>query len=142
MLYNSLTKDATRSMIAIIYVWFLRIMAVLSLTAALIYWAQLTGISNGGKLRFDVLETHWRILKTVLSVILPAAGLGLWMTQPWGIVLWLAAMSIELAAFGIWTDLFEPRPMVVITHGAAISVLCILTVALFIEKRRMRTFGF
>lgn len=116
-------------------------MAVLSLVAALLNWAQLTGMTSNGELRFDVLEPHWRMLKTVMAVILPAAGLGLWMTQSWGVVLWIFAMMLEILAYGVWTELFEPRPMTVLTHSIVIVFLAVISFGLLIEKRRVQRIG-
>lgn len=135
------SNGTQRTFIASLYIWFLRVMAALCLAAALLNWAQLTGITQNGELRFDNLDTHWRMLKTVLAVILPAAGLGLWMTQSWGVVLWLFSMGLELMAYGVWTDLFEPRPMTLITHSIAIAFLLVLSIGLFTERRRMQRIG-
>jgi hypothetical protein len=142
VLHTMQTNGSKRTFIVSLYVWFLRTMAVLCLIAALMNWAQLTGITQNGNLRFDMLDTHWRMLKTVLAVILPAAGLGLWMTQSWGVVLWLFAMCLELLAFGVWTELFEPRSMTVLTHSVAILFWALLSAGIFIEKRRQQRAGF
>lgn len=136
MLEELQMRDRPQTVLATSYCWFLRVLAVVCLVSALIYWAQLLGISANGQWRFDVVEPRWRIVSTVLAIILPAAGLGLWLTQAWGVVLWLIAISIEIAIFGIWSDLYMERPNLVIRHAASFGIFLVIGASLFFQKRK------
>lgn len=135
MLDSKQMQERSKTFIYFLYVWFLRIMAFLCLVSGLVYWSQLVGLSGEGSLRFDLLEPHWRVLSTVLAVILPSAALGLWTTQAWGVVLWVIALLIEIAAFGAWSYLYGAKPMLVFGHILSLGFLAILALFLLFEKR-------
>jgi len=136
MLEELQMRDRPQTALAILYCWFLRVLGCICLVSALIYWAQLLGISADGQWRFDIVAPRWRIVWTVLAIILPAAGLGLWLTQAWGVVLWLIAISIEIAVFGIWSDRYMERSTLVTGHTVSIGIFVVISVSLFFQKRR------
>lgn len=136
MLEELQMRDRPQTLLATVFRWFLRLLAAICLVSALIYWSQLLGISANGQLRFDIVEPRWRIVSTVLAIILPAAGLGLWLTQAWGVVLWLIAIAIEIAVFGIWSDLYDERPSLVMRHTVLFVIFVVIGVSLLVQKRR------
>lgn len=136
MLEELQMRDRPRTALATLHCWFLRVLAAICIVSAIVYWAQLLGITADGAWRFDTVAPHWRIVSTALAIILPAAGLGLWLTQAWGVVLWLIAIGIEIAVFGIWSDIYMERPTLVMRHGFSVWLLLILTTMLFFQKRR------
>ena len=122
----------------IAFVWFLRLMAVVSMISGISYWAQLTGLSAADLPRFDELPVHWQVPWVVLAVLLPCASMGLWMLTSWGIVLWVAASLLEIAVYGVWSDSYISRPSVVFGHVAALTVLAAILVALGLQHYRNR----
>src|SRR6202165_1640659 len=87
-------------------VFFLRIMAVVSVAKGLYHWAQVTGFVGGEEEAFEkqpmALETgtvHFAVIELVAAV-------GLWLATPWGAVVWLTTVVsmavIELMFPGIY----------------------------------------
>ncbi|MDZ7823706.1 MAG: DUF6163 family protein [Ahrensia sp.] len=139
MLEELKLKDHSSTVLRSIYVWFLRIMAVFSMVAGLTYWSQLVGIANEGTLRFDLVAQNWRVLSSLLAVILPAAALGLWLNQAWGVLLWVVAALMEIAAYGIWSDVYVAKPAVVIVHAVSLTFLAVVLFVLFLQRRKHHT---
>ncbi|WP_306118604.1 MULTISPECIES: DUF6163 family protein [unclassified Roseitalea] len=115
---------------------FLRVMAIVALGSALLYWAQLTGIYGEPDLRFDRLSPHGRVLFATLAVLMPAAALGLWLVARWGVVIWVMGLVAEIAAYGIWVEQFPPRPWVAGVNAIALLVLLLLGGALLVARYR------
>lgn len=136
MLQELQMRDAQQTTLAISYCWFLRAMGAICLVSAIIYWTQLLGISGDGQWRFDIVVPRWRIVLTILAIILPAAGLGLWLTQAWGVVLWVVALGIEVSIYGIWSELYLERPNLVSWHIVSFLVYIVLASAYFVQKHR------
>ncbi len=124
------------SMLASVYCWFLRLMAAICIVSALVYWSQLLGITGDNQWRFDAVAPRWRIVSTVLAIVLPAAGLGLWLTQAWGIVLWIIAVGVEIAVFGVWSEQYLARPTLVTVHGLSLGVFVVIATLRFFQKRK------
>src|SRR3546814_2031876 len=87
------------SLASILFVVFLRIVAVACLWLGLTYWAMLVGYSLGGNGRFDLLSLPWRVAASSLAVLFPVASLGLWLAVSWGPVLWAIAAIGPLAMY-------------------------------------------
>jgi len=113
----------------------LRLLAVVSLIAGLLYWARLVGIAGDGAFRFDLLAPHVRILYTAQAVIAPAAALGLWLTARWGVVLWVVATTAEIVAHGPLSDAFPARPGVALVGLVCLVVLALVAIATLLERR-------
>lgn len=105
---------------------FMRIVALVFLVLALQAWMRVTGLSAEGRFRFDVIDDHWRLVSSVMCVLLPVAALGLWAGQAWGAVLWIAAASLTIATHGLLPDLFGRADFLIGFH-----VLGLLTMAGF-----------
>jgi len=76
---------------------FLRAMAVLSLAKGLYHWAIICGINAPFPSGFDSYSTPYQITTIFFAVIDLVAGVGLWLTAPWGAVVWLTSI-ISMAA--------------------------------------------
>ena len=71
---------------------FLRAMAAFSLAKGLYHWAVICGLNAPGPSGFDSHETPYQIATVYFAIIDPVAGVGLWLTAPWGPVLWLTSV--------------------------------------------------
>ena len=114
---------------------FMRLVAVSCLVAGLQYWGRLTGYSEGGAYRFDLIPSYWQLASASLAVLLPVAAVGLWMQVSWGPVLWVVAAGSEIVmhkGLPLW---FGERPMLVIAHSMVASVYIGFRVALFVKSR-------
>ncbi|MAZ15710.1 MAG: hypothetical protein CL535_05185 [Ahrensia sp.] len=131
-------KEKRQSTAEIVFVWFLRLMAIIAMISGLSYWSQLTGIGGADLPRFDELPVHWQVPWGVLAVLLPCASMGLWMLTSWGVVLWVAASILEIAVYGVWSDSYISRPTVVIGHIVALTVLAAILVVIGLQRYRDR----
>jgi hypothetical protein len=87
-------------------VFFLRIMAVLSVVKGLYHWAQVTGFIGGEEDAFENQPMAWQTATVYFAVIELVAAVGLWLATPWGAVVWLTTVVsmavIELMFPGIY----------------------------------------
>src|ERR1700692_5087903 len=86
-------------------VFFLRIMAVVSVVKGLYHWAQVTGFIGGEEDAFENQPMAWQTATVYFAVIELVAAVGLWLATPWGAVVWLTTVGsmavIELMFPGI-----------------------------------------
>src|SRR6202023_520307 len=73
-------------------VFFLRIMAVLSVIKGLYHWAQVTGFIGGEEEAFENQAVAWQTATVYFAVIELVAAVGLWLATPWGAVVWLTTV--------------------------------------------------
>src|ERR1700704_3880830 len=87
-------------------VFFLRIMAVVSVIKGLYHWAQVTGFIGGEEDAFENQAMAWQTATVYFAVIELVAAVGLWLATPWGAVVWLTTVVsmavIELMFPGIY----------------------------------------
>ena len=87
-------------------VFFLRIMAVVSVAKGLYHWAQVTGFIGGEEEAFENQPMAWQAATVYFAVIELVAAVGLWLATPWGAVVWLTTVVsmavIELMFPGIY----------------------------------------
>ena len=70
-------------------VFFLRVMAVVSVAKGLYHWAQVTGFVGGEEEAFESQTLAWQASTVYFAVIELVAAVGLWLATPWGAVVWL-----------------------------------------------------
>lgn len=121
------------------FVWLHRVAAAICLLFGALYWVRLVGYYDGPLWRFDLMPAHWQVAALGLSVLLPFAGIGLWMMASWGPVIWFLAAGSEAVMYGLFPDLFGTRPGLLGLHAAIAVLYAVLRVALLIQKRRDRT---
>src|SRR6202051_2523062 len=73
-------------------VFFLRIMAVISVIKGLYHWAQVTGFIGGEEDAFENQPMAWQSATVYFAVIELVAAVGLWLATPWGAVVWLTTV--------------------------------------------------
>jgi hypothetical protein len=73
-------------------VFFLRIMAVVSVVKGLYHWAQVTGFIGGEEEAFENQQMAWQSATVYFAVIELVAAVGLWLATPWGAVVWLTTV--------------------------------------------------
>src|SRR3984893_1337207 len=87
-------------------VFFLRIMAVVSVAKGLYHWAQVTGFIGGEEEAFENQPMAWQGATVYFAVMDLAAAVGLWLATRWGAVVWLTTVVsmavIELMFPGIY----------------------------------------
>src|SRR5258705_10318091 len=81
-------------------VFFLRIMAVISVIKGLYHWAQVTGFIGGEEDAFENQPMAWQTATVYFPVIELVAAVGLWLATPWGAVVWLTNVG-SMAGIGL-----------------------------------------
>jgi fatty acid desaturase len=73
-------------------VFFLRVMAVISIAKGLYHWAQVTGFVGSEDEAFENQTMAWQTATIYFAVIELVAAVGLWLATPWGAVVWLTTV--------------------------------------------------
>ncbi|CAK07112.1 putative transmemrbane protein [Rhizobium johnstonii 3841] len=127
-----------RTLADILFILFLRLVAISCFWFGLQYWAMLVGYSLVGAGRFDLLSLPWKVASTSLAVLFPVASLGLWLTVSWGPVIWVLAAGGQVLMYGLLPDIFGPNQMIILLHVMVAAVYLIFRLLLWLEKRRHR----
>jgi Family of unknown function (DUF6163) len=115
-------------------VFFLRIMAVLSIVKGLYHWGQVTGFIGGEDDAFENQSMAWQAATVYFSVIELVAAVGLWLATPWGAVVWLTTVVsmavIELMFPGIYGG------SLTVVAGEAVMLAAYLALAWMAARER------
>jgi len=115
-------------------VFFLRIMAVLSIVQGLYHWGQVTGFIGGEDDAFENQSMAWQAATVYFSVIELVAAVGLWLATPWGAVVWLTTVVsmavIELMFPGIYGG------SLTVVAGEAVMLAAYLALAWMAARER------
>nr|WP_316653505.1 DUF6163 family protein [uncultured Gellertiella sp.] len=111
-----------RSVIDLLFVLFLRLVALSCLVFGVQYWGMLSGYLLEGRARFDLLSLPWKVAGAGLSVVFPVAALGLWLTVSWGPVIWVLAAGAQVAMYTVWPSIFGRNMPLVLLH-ATVAIL-------------------
>ena len=76
--------------------WLFRCLAVFQLCKAIVHWAMLFGIGTDLAGAAGPGGQALRAATIYFAVLDPVAGVGLWLTSSWGVVLWLLAAASEI----------------------------------------------
>jgi Family of unknown function (DUF6163) len=93
---------------------FLRAMAALSLIKGLYHWAVICGLNAPEHSGFDSHDMPYQIATVFFAIIDPVAGVGLWLTAPWGPVLWLTSVISMAAVEVLFPQIFGGGVLVVL----------------------------
>jgi hypothetical protein len=127
-----------RTLTDILFILFLRLVAVSCLWFGLQYWAMLVGYSLVGAGRFDLLSLPWKVASTSLAVLFPVASLGLWLTVSWGPVVWVLAAGGQILMYGFLPQIFGANRLVILLHAMVAALYWFFRIVLWLEKRRQR----
>jgi hypothetical protein len=125
-----------RSLTQLLYVVFLRLVAVSCFWFGLQYWGMITGYSFDGRGRFDLLSFPWRAAGSTLAVLFPVASLGLWLAVSWGPVLWALAAGTQLLMYQVWPEIFGQGLLISLMHGLVTAIYVLFRVAIYLETRK------
>lgn len=124
------------SLTELVFVIFLRLVALVCLFFGVQYWAMLTGYLLEGRARFDILTLPWRVAGSGMAVLYPVAAIGLWLTVSWGPVIWILVAGAQVAMYTVWPQIFGFQMSVVMLNAAIASIFAVLRIALWLERRR------
>jgi hypothetical protein len=109
-------------------IWFVRVMAGISMLKGLYHWAVLCGVGDGPYSMFEVGPMPWRAATVFFAVIDLVAAVGLWLAAAWGGVVWLTAAISMAAVELLFPDIYGGRSWVIFLELAAIATYLGLTV--------------
>ena len=127
-----------RTLTDLLFILFLRLVAVSCLWFGLQYWAMLVGYSLVGAGRFDLLSLPWKVASTSLAVLFPVASLGLWLTVSWGPVIWVLAAGGQILMYGFLPEIFGANRLIILLHVMVAVLYWFFRIVLWLEKRRQR----
>ncbi len=121
-----------------LYKIFMRFVAVSCFYFGIVYWAMLIGYSQDGLARFDLLTNQWRMAATFLAVLYPVCALGLWSGASWGVVVWIAAAGAECLMYGVWSDVYGTKDVLILAHFCVAAVFAIFSLVMWLQRRFAR----
>jgi hypothetical protein len=127
-----------RTLTDLLFILFLRLIAIACFWFGLQYWSMLVGYSLAGQARFDLLNLPWKVAGAGLAVVFPVAALGLWLTVSWGPVIWVLAAGGQALMYGLWPEIFGFNSLIMILHACVAILYLVFRILLWLEKRRRR----
>jgi hypothetical protein len=103
-------------------VFFLRIMAVVSVAKGLYHWAQVTGFVGGEEEAFENQSLAWQTSTVYFAVIELVAAIGLWLATPWGAVVWLITVVSMTVIELMFPAIYGGSIMVVMAEALMLSI--------------------
>lgn len=108
--------------------WFLRIMAGISMLNGLRYWAAVCGIAfvlPGG---FEAQTVAWQTATVFYAVIDLVAAVGLWLAAPWGAVVWLTSAVSMVVIQVLFPRIYDDSFIIVMFQPVVIIAYLVLAV--------------
>ncbi|WP_102957951.1 DUF6163 family protein [Mangrovicella endophytica] len=129
-------QDAGETLNRLLTVWLFRIASLAFFAVGIFYWTRLVGVEEGPLRRFDLMPYWWQIAAPALAVLYPVAGVGLWMLVGWGAAVWVITAAIEAVMHLGFPHLYGPGTIALSLHGFGISLLVMLRLVRWLERRR------
>jgi hypothetical protein len=107
-------------------VFFLRVMAAVSMLKGLYHWSRVTGIGVSENDLFALQPIAWRVATVFFAVIDLVAAVGLWLAAAWGAVIWLMSVASMLAVEMFFPQVFAVGIPVGIVEGALLAIYLVL----------------
>lgn len=107
---------------------FQRLMAAISMLKGLYHWAMVCGFGaelHGG---FESHTVHWQTATVFFAVMDLVAAVGLWLTAPWGVVVWLTSSVAMVAIEMFFPEVYGGSMFTVVAETTFIA--CYLFMAL------------
>jgi hypothetical protein len=103
-------------------VFFLRLMAAVSLVKGLYHWSRVVGIGVGPAEMFEYHSVAWQAATVFFAVIDLVAAVGLWLAAAWGAVIWLTAVASMLAVEIFFPQVFGGGLLTGMLEGALLAL--------------------
>ena len=103
-------------------VFFLRLMAGVSMLKGLYHWSWLCGIAIPPNEMFEYHSIAWQSATVFFAVIDLVAAVGLWLAAAWGAVIWLTAVASMLAVEIFFPQVFGSDFLAVAAEGALLAI--------------------
>jgi hypothetical protein len=113
-------------------VWFMRVMAVISMLKGLRYWAAVCGFAFAPEGGFEAQTLPWQTATVFFGVIDLVAAVGLWLAAPWGAVVWLTSSVSMIVVEIFFPQIYGDLWLVLITE----PIMIVAYLALAIQAAR------
>lgn len=113
---------------------FLRVMAVVSLLKGLRYWAAICGFGLAPEGGFEAQAIAWQTATVFFAVIDLVAAVGLWLSAPWGAVVWLTSSVSSIVVEVFFPQIYDDLILVLIFEPALI--IAYLTLAILAAREQ------
>jgi Family of unknown function (DUF6163) len=107
---------------------FLRVMAVFSMLKGLRYWAAVCGFGFGPEGGFEAQTVAWQTATVFFAVIDLVAAVGLWLSAPWGAVVWLTSSVSSIVVEVFFPQIYDNLMLVLVLEPAMIIAYLVLAV--------------
>jgi hypothetical protein len=107
-------------------VFFLRLMAGVSMLKGLYHWSEVCGIGVGAVELFENHSIAWQSATVFFAVIDLVAAVGLWLAAAWGAVIWLTSVASMLAVEILFPQVFDGGMLTVSMEGALLVLYLFL----------------
>lgn len=124
-----------RTLTEILFILYMRLIALVCFAFSLEYWAMLSGYAMEGKGRFDLLTFPWQVASAGLATLFPVAAVGLWLTVSWGPVIWFLAAATQASMYLIWPEIFGHNILVVTLNAAILLLFLAFRIVLTLQRR-------
>src|SRR6516165_2477181 len=114
--------------------WFLRVMAVLSMLKGLRYWAAICGFGLAPEGGFEGQTMAWQAATIFFAVIDLVAAVGLWLSASWGAVVWLTASVSSIVVEVFFPEIYGGSVFVVLVESTLLAIY--LWLAIFAARRQ------
>jgi uncharacterized membrane protein (DUF2068 family) len=108
--------------------WFLRIMAGISMLNGLRYWAAVCGIAFVPAGGFEGQTVAWQTATVFYAVIDLVAAVGLWLAAPWGAVVWLTSAVSMVVIQVIFPRIYDDALPIVLFQPVVVAAYLVLAV--------------
>jgi Family of unknown function (DUF6163) len=102
-------------------VLFIRAVAALSMLKGLYHWAVICGFGAVSGAGFDAQSLSWQMATVFFAVIDIVAAVGLWLSAPWGIIIWLASSATMIVVHVLLPQIYGFQPLIVVGEVALIG---------------------
>lgn len=103
-------------------VFFLRVMAGVSMIKGLYHWSEVCGIGLEPTELFENHSIAWQTATVFFAVIDLVAAVGLWLAAAWGAVIWLTAVASMLAVEIFFPQVFGGGLMTGLLGGGLLAL--------------------
>lgn len=102
-------------------VLFVRVIAALSMLKGLYHWAVICGFGAASGAGFDAQSLPWQTATVFFAVMDLVASVGLWLSAPWGIIIWLASSATMIVVHVLLPQIYGFQPLIVVGEIALIG---------------------
>lgn len=107
---------------------YLRLNAALWFAMGLYYWARITGFVPWRMHYFWDMPVTWQSAIVLYAVLNLVTAVGLWLTAPWGPIVWVFTIVCQIVTHSALSDVFGERPFRIPFYVLSVFIYVILSI--------------